>query len=94
MLAKQNFFASTTSSVCRLSLNGEILEKVNEFCYLGSVMSNDGGADKDVKAWISKAVRNFGMLFNIWRSPQISRNMKLKIFKSNVLFVLLYGCET
>ena len=30
----------------------------------------------------------------IWRSGQLSKNTKIRIFKSNVIAVLLYGCET
>ena len=48
----------------------------------------------DVKSRIQKARQAFEMLINIWKSPQISKNLKLKIYKSNVKSVLLYGCET
>ena len=33
------------------------------------------------------------MLQKIWRSSQISRKLKVRLYKSNVLSVLLYGSE-
>lgn len=32
-------------------------------------------------------------LFNIWKSNQIRKETKLKLFKNNLLWVLLYCCE-
>ena len=77
-----------------LSLESTNIEEVDEFCYLGSIIAKDGGADSDVMSRIKKARQSFGSLNSVWRSTQISRHLKLKLFKSNVLSVLLYGSET
>jgi hypothetical protein len=42
---------------------------------------------------IKKAKGTFALLRPLWRS-KISSNTKLRIFKTNVKSVLLYGCET
>ena len=83
--------AETTRS---LTIGNEEIGEVDSFCYLGSKITDDGGADADAQNRIGKARGSFEMLRNIWNSTQISRNLKLRIFKSNVLSVLLYGCET
>lgn len=77
-----------------LQIYGTNVEEVNIFQYLGSQITKDGGAQTDVTCRIKKARQAFGMLNNIWKSSQISRSLKLKIYKSNVKSVLLYGCET
>ncbi len=77
-----------------LHVGDEIIEEVDEFCYLGSIISKNGGADSDIESRIKKARQAFGCMSNIWRSSQISRHLKLKLFRSNVISVLLYGCET
>lgn len=64
------------------------------FCYLGSVLTPTGGTDDDVDGRIKKAKGAFAQLTPIWRSNIISRDLKLRIFVSNVKSVLLYGCET
>jgi hypothetical protein len=43
---------------------------------------------------INKAKGAFAQLRPIWASHQIHKRTKIRIFKSNVMSVLLYGCET
>lgn len=71
-----------------------LIGEVGSFCYLGSKIRVDGGADVDVQSRIGKAPGSLEMLKNIWLSIQISKNLKLRTFKSNVLSsVLSYGCD-
>lgn len=77
-----------------LSIDNVNIDEVDEFCYLGSIITKDGGAESDVVSRIKKARQAFGMLTNLWKSSQVTRNLKLRIFKSNVLSTLLYGSET
>lgn len=77
-----------------LMLEGEEIEGKNEFTYLGSKISVNGGSDEDVDARIKKARYVYIQLKSIWRSKQISLKLKLRLFESNVKSILLYGCET
>lgn len=78
----------------RFQINGEEIETVTEFQYLGSIVTEDGGAGTDVKSRIKKANFAFIQLYAIWKARDISTKTKLRIFRSNVKAVLLYGCET
>lgn len=77
-----------------LMLEGEEIEGLNEFTYLGSIIAVSGGSDEDVNARIKKARYAFIQLKSIWRSKQISLKLKLRLFNSNVKSILLYSCET
>ncbi|VDO52017.1 unnamed protein product [Schistosoma margrebowiei] len=77
-----------------ITLDGETLEDVESFTYLGSIIDEQGGSDADVKARIGKARTAFLQLKNIWNSKQLSTNIKVRIFNTNVKAVLLYGAET
>ena len=77
-----------------IRINGENIEDVKEFSYLGSIISQDGGAVSDVKSRIHKANAVFIQLYPLWKSREITTKTKLRIFRSNVKSVLLYGCET
>ena len=77
-----------------ITLDGQPIDRVSEFSYLGSVMAEDGGAHKDVNTRIKKARGAFIQLNRIWSSTVYSNNTKMNIFKACVLSVLLYGCET
>ncbi|VDO93251.1 unnamed protein product [Schistosoma margrebowiei] len=77
-----------------ITLNGETLEDVESFTYPGSIIDEQGGSDADVKARISKARTAFLQMKNIWNSKQLSTNIKVSTFSTNVKAVLLYGAET
>jgi hypothetical protein len=75
-------------------LNGETIQQVNSFCYLGSIMTTSGGADEDVESRVKKAKAAFAQLRPIWNSRKLSLKTKLRLLNSNVMTVLFYGCET
>ena len=83
-----------TSNADRLELDGEDIEEVEDFVYLGSNISKDGGSDRDIQVRIGKARTAFTILRPVWKSKIISRKTKLRIFNTNVKSVLLYGSET
>ena len=57
-------------------------------------MTQEGGSDEEIKRRLEKARAAFSKLRNIWKSSHLELKTKLKIFNSNVIAVLLYGCET
>ncbi len=73
---------------------GEDIEVLYSFTYLGSVVHNNGRSDQEV-------IRRIGLAYgvmdslntSIWRCRYLCRRKKLRIFKSFLLPVLLYGCE-
>ena len=67
-----------------IQLRCEDIEDVEQFTYLGSVVSGDGGTDRDIKSRIGKATAE---------TQVISVKTKLRIFNTNVKSVLLYDCE-
>ncbi|VDP24699.1 unnamed protein product [Schistosoma margrebowiei] len=77
-----------------ITLDGETLEDVESFTYLGNIIDEQGGSDADVKARIGKARAAFLQLKNIWNSKQLSTNIIVRIFNTNVKAVLLYRAET
>lgn len=84
---------NSTTSTPHMQVNGEELEEVDDFTYLGSVISKDNGVTKDIEARLNKARGTFTRLRNIWKSKQLSRKTKIKLYNSNVKSVLLYGSE-
>ena len=80
-----------TRNVDNIKLDGEAIDEVEDFTYLGSNISKDGGSDRDILARIGKARTDFAILRRVWRSKVISRKTKLRIFNTNVKSVLLYS---
>ncbi|VDP85351.1 unnamed protein product [Schistosoma mattheei] len=62
--------------------------------HLGSIIDEQGGSDADVKARIGKArVAFLPIEQDMWNSKQLSTNIKVRIFNTNVKAVLLYGTQ-
>jgi hypothetical protein len=77
-----------------LSLNSEDIKRSSDFCYLGSVLAEEGGARTDVNVRIQKARGSFSKLRQVWLSSSIRKDTKIRIFSACMKSVLLYGCET
>jgi len=82
-----------TTNADRLELDGEEIDEVEEFAYLGSNISKDGGSDRDIQLRIGKARTAFIMLSPVWKSKTISKKTKLRTLNTHVKSVLLYGSE-
>ena len=76
-----------------INLDGEIVEAVNHFRYLGSVVMSSGRLDEELRTRIGRACATFGQLFKIWRR-KINLKTKLRIYNAVVISTLLYGSET
>ncbi|KAL9952828.1 hypothetical protein ACROYT_G040141 [Oculina patagonica] len=76
-----------------ITTDGEPLDFVEEFTYLGSLVAKDSAARKDIKARLGKARGAFARLQPVWRSKQYSLRTKLRLYNSIVKPVLLYGAE-
>ncbi|XP_030745204.1 uncharacterized protein LOC115874246 [Sitophilus oryzae] len=83
-----------TNNVAPFIIGTTPIEEVNNFTYLSSLISINGGAEQNIINRINKARITFGMLNYIGRSRQHSQLTKLINFNSNVKPVLLYGTET
>ena len=72
-----------------LTIRERNVEDVESFVYLGAKVDKQGGAASDIRARTVKARAAFNKLNKL-----LSRKTKITIFKTNVVAVLLYGCET
>jgi hypothetical protein len=78
----------------KIIIDGEMLEDVDSFCYLGSMIDKNGGVEEDVKTRIGKAQNAFNMMSKIWQSWRLSTKTKVIIFNTTVISILLYRAET
>ena len=63
-------------------LEGEALDEMESFAYLGSIVDNTAGTEADVRARIGKARAAFQQLKNIWRSSLLGTSTKISIFNT------------
>lgn len=77
----------------RVEDDGNIIEQVPVFSYLGSGVTSNNSVDREVDIRIGRAASAFRMLRNTWRA-KISIHTKMKIYNAVIITSLLYGAET
>ena len=92
--SKTKVMRVNTRNADKIELDGEEIDEVEDFMYIGSKISRDSGSDRGIQVRIRKARTVFTILAPVWRSKVISRKTKLRIFNTNIKSVLLYGSET
>ncbi|VDO91420.1 unnamed protein product [Schistosoma margrebowiei] len=85
---KSKVLRYNTACTNPITIDGEDLEDVKTFTYLGGIIDEHGGSDADVKVRIGKARAAYLQLRNVWNSKQLSTNTKVRIFNTNVKTVV------
>ena len=73
-----------------ISLSDGAIETVPDFCYLGSWIRT---SEKDFSARKAQAWAAADKLRRIWKAPELSRDLKVRLFRATVESVLLYGAQ-
>ena len=78
-----------------LVIRGEQLERVKEFVYLGSTLTEKGGSVTEIERRINLGYYKFNDLKkSIWNQSAISLKTKVQIYRATVLSTVLYGAES
>ncbi|XP_063405770.1 craniofacial development protein 2-like [Mytilus trossulus] len=83
----------SSNTIQPVYLGHNIIEEVEDFTYLGSMLSNTNGTAKDIKAKICKVRYTFCQQHPIWRRRSISLKTKIRIHTCNVRSVHLYRAK-
>jgi len=75
-------------------VDGQDVENVTKFVYLGSLMTYGGSCSKDIRLRITKGKAVINAMGTIWKSKNVTDELKLKVLRTCVLSVALYACET
>ena len=73
-----------------IKIGSNSYEKVKTFKYLGTLLRNQNYIQEEIKCRL-KAGNSVQTLLS---SRLLSKNLKIKIYKTIILPVVLYGCET
>jgi hypothetical protein len=72
----------------------KLKKKVNNLCYLVSILEQNGTSNVEIEKRINKGRKVIGVLNSILWSSNILGKTKTLIYKSTVESIMLYGSET
>jgi len=75
-------------------LDGEKLGQINQFNYIGSLVTSVCRCDKEIKRRTVLAKKAFTEKRTILADKKLSFKLRLKLLKCYVWSILLYGCES
>ncbi|CAH2107939.1 unnamed protein product [Euphydryas editha] len=79
----------------QLDLRGLLdLQIVENFIYLGSNICNNGSCEGEIRRRIGMAKSAMSQLQRIWRDRKISIKTKIKLVRTLIFSIFLYGAET
>ena len=91
-IQKTNIRASCT--ITSWEIDGEIVETVREFIFLGSKITADGGCSHEIKRHLLLGRKALTSLDSILKSRDITFPTKVHLVKAVVFPVVMYGCWT
>ena len=74
-------------------IDGETVETVSDFIFLGSKITADGDCSQEIKRRLLLRSKIMTHLGSILKSGDITLPAKLHLVKSIVFPVVMYGCE-
>ena len=83
-----------SSSIISWQINGEIMETVTDFIFVGSRIIADGDCSHEIKRRLLLGRKAMTNLDNILKSRDITLPTKVHLVKAMVFPVVMYGCES
>ena len=75
-------------------INGETMETVTDFIFLGSKITADGDCSHEIKRYLLLGRKAMANLDSILKSRDITLPTKVCLVKAIVFPVVMYGCES
>ena len=86
--------AQHVANIPSIQIDGNVLNNVDSFKYLGSTISSNVSLDSELTSRIGKAAGVMSKLTKrVWTNRLLTNHTKLRVYSACVLSTLLYGAE-
>ena len=75
-------------------IDNSTFERVEEFKYLGTTLTNQNSIPEEIKSRLRSGNACYHSAQNLLSSRLLFKSLKIKIYRTIILHVVLYGCET
>jgi len=77
-----------------MKIDNSSIERAEEFKYLGTTVTNKNSIQEEIKSRLKLGNACYYSVQNLLSSSLLSKYLKIKIYRTIILPVVLYGCET
>ena len=77
-----------------MKIDNSSIERVEEFKYLGKTLTNKNSIQEEIKSRLKLGNVCYYSVQNLLSSSLLSKKLNIKIYRTIILPVVLYGCET
>ena len=74
-------------------IDNSTFERVEEFKYLGTTLTNKNSIAEEIKSRLRSGNACYLSVQNLLSSKLLTKNLKIKIYRTIIWPVVLYGCE-
>ena len=82
-----------SGTIISWQIDGETVDTVVDFIFLGSKITADGGCSHEIKRCLLLGRKVMTNLDSIFKSRDITLPTKVRLVKAMVFSVIMYGCE-
>jgi hypothetical protein len=77
-----------------MKIGNSSFERVEEFRYFGTTLTNQNSIQEEINSRLKSRNVCCHLVQNLLSSSLLSKNIKIKIYRTIILPVVSYGCET
>jgi hypothetical protein len=77
-----------------IKIDNKSFERVEEFKYLGATLTNRNSIHEEIKSRLKSGNACYHLVQNLLSSRLLSKNTKIRVYRTVVLPVVLWRCET
>ena len=83
-----------SSPITSWQIDGEIMETVTDFIFLGSKITTDGDCSHEIKRCLLLGRKAMTKIDNVLKSRDITLPTNVHLVKAMVFLVVMYGCDS
>jgi len=77
-----------------MKIDNTLFERVEEFKYLGTTLRDQTFIQEEIKSKFEPVNASYHSVQNLLSSSLLSKNFKIKIYRTIILLIVLYVCES
>ena len=85
---------TASSPISSWQIDGETMETVSDFIFLGSKITADGDCSHETKRCLLLGRKVMTNLYSILKSTDVTLPTKTRVVKAMIFPVVMYGCES